>query len=409
MPDRGSKPSLAIVIQRYGEELGGGSELHCQMLAERLCRYYDIEVLTTCAQDHRTWKNVYEAGRTSVNGVAVRRFPVRGERDATRFDQAWNKIFWQDHSHDVEMDLLKYQGPYSPALLDHIRKSRDAYSAFLFFTYLYHPTALGLPIIGERAAFQPTAHDEPLLYLNYFDQVFRSTPHLIFNSEEERSLLQRRFTLDSGIGTVVGVGIDNPWSSSDEPGWRELKERLGNSRVVTYVGRIEGSKGCENLVEFFLRYPRYRHPEGVKLLLLGRKVMKIPDHPDIIAPGFVSDYVKAQALAASAVSVACSPFESLCMAALEAWYHACPILANGQCRVLVGHCQRSNGGLWYDNYEEFEGALGRLLADSGLARALGAQGQVYVRDNYAWQRIEAVYREVIDRVIAAGQKAKAVQ
>jgi glycosyltransferase involved in cell wall biosynthesis len=402
MSDRGLKQSLAIVIQRYGKELGGGSELHCQMLAERLCRHYDVEILTTCAKDHRTWKNEYEPGQSSVNGVAVRRFRVQGERDESRFDQTWNKIFWHHHTHEAELDLLKYQGPYAPDLLHFIQKSRTNYSAFLFFTYLYYPTALGLPFIGNRAAFQPTAHDEPLLYLNHFDQVFRSTPHLIFNSEEERNLLQRRFTLDSGVGTVVGVGIDNPWSSPDDPGWRELRARLGNSKVVTYVGRIEGAKGCENLVEFFLRYPRAKHPEGVKLLLLGRKVMKIPDHPDIIAPGFVSDYVKAQALAASTVSVAPSSFESLCMAALESWYHGCPVLVNGECRVLVGHCQRSNGGLWYENYEEFASTLGRLLVDHNMARALAGQGRQYVMDNYTWGRIETAYREIVDRVIASG-------
>jgi glycosyltransferase involved in cell wall biosynthesis len=401
---REGKPSVAIVIQRYGKELGGGSELHCQILAERLCQYYDIEILTTCARDHRTWKNEYDPGRTSVNGITVNRFPVNGERDTVRFDQTWKKIFWSDHSPEDELDLLKYQGPYSPALLNHIEKTRNAYDAFLFFTYLYYPTALGLVTIKDRAAFQPTAHDEPLLYLNQFEQVFRSTPHLIFNSEEERNLLQRRFTLNSGVGTVVGVGIDNPWSVPDEPGWREVKQQLGTAKVITYVGRIEGGKGCESLVEFFLRYSRSHNPEGLKLLLLGRKLMSIPDHPAIIAPGFVSDYVKAQALASSTVSVAPSAFESLCMAALEAWYHACPVLANAQCPVLVGHCQRSNGGLWYENYGEFEGALDRLLEGDHLAPTLGRQGQEYVQENYTWKRIETAYREILDRVIAHGTK-----
>src|SRR5262249_30298189 len=151
--------------------------------------------------------------QTSVNNIAVRRFAVQGDRDTTRFDQIWETIFWRDHTPENELNLLKYQGPYAPALLEYLKNSRDAYDAFLFFTYLYYPTALDLPLIGERALFQPTAHDEPLLYLNHFDQVFHSTPHLIFNSPEEQNLLQRRFTLDSGIGRVVGVGIDNPWSS----------------------------------------------------------------------------------------------------------------------------------------------------------------------------------------------------
>src|SRR5690349_18222943 len=117
VPDSQSRPSLAIVVQRYGKELGGGSELHCQMLAERLKRYYDIEILTTCAQDHRTWKNEYQPGQTTVNGIAVRRFPVQGDRNTSRFEQTYRKIFWQDHTAEQEIKLLEYQGPYTPALL----------------------------------------------------------------------------------------------------------------------------------------------------------------------------------------------------------------------------------------------------------------------------------------------------
>src|SRR6516225_9834119 len=143
-PNLKSKPRLAIVIQRYGQELGGGSELHCQMLAERMTRYYDIEILTTCARDHRTWENEYPPGATSVNGVAVRRFPVKRKRDSVGFEKAWQKIFWRSHTPDCEFDLLKHQGPYTPMLIDYLRKFQDQYNAFLFYTYLYYPTAIGL-------------------------------------------------------------------------------------------------------------------------------------------------------------------------------------------------------------------------------------------------------------------------
>ena len=50
---------LAFVVQRYGLEINGGAEVHCRQLAERMSRHMHVEVLTTCAEDHYTWRNVY--------------------------------------------------------------------------------------------------------------------------------------------------------------------------------------------------------------------------------------------------------------------------------------------------------------------------------------------------------------
>jgi hypothetical protein len=42
---------IAVVVQRYGSAINGGAELHARYIAERLARYADVEVLTTCAAD----------------------------------------------------------------------------------------------------------------------------------------------------------------------------------------------------------------------------------------------------------------------------------------------------------------------------------------------------------------------
>lgn len=38
---------IAIINQRYGIEVNGGSEYYARLLAEHLSSYYDVEVLTT--------------------------------------------------------------------------------------------------------------------------------------------------------------------------------------------------------------------------------------------------------------------------------------------------------------------------------------------------------------------------
>ena len=63
---------LGIVVQRYGLEVNGGAEMQCRQIAERMARHMDVEVVTTCAQDDHTWRNVYRPGVDSVNGIPVR-------------------------------------------------------------------------------------------------------------------------------------------------------------------------------------------------------------------------------------------------------------------------------------------------------------------------------------------------
>ena len=53
---------LAVVVQRYGQAINGGAELHARYIAEHLARHAEVEVLTTCATDYVTWRNELPAG-----------------------------------------------------------------------------------------------------------------------------------------------------------------------------------------------------------------------------------------------------------------------------------------------------------------------------------------------------------
>ncbi len=63
---------IAFVCQRYGLEVNGGAELLCRQLAERLNRYYDVEVITTCAVDYVTWKNESPRILSGMSGCLAR-------------------------------------------------------------------------------------------------------------------------------------------------------------------------------------------------------------------------------------------------------------------------------------------------------------------------------------------------
>jgi len=71
---------LAVVVQRYGQGVHGGTELHARYIAEHLVQRADLEVLTTCAVDDSTWANKLKSGVEKINGVQVRRFRVSRSR-----------------------------------------------------------------------------------------------------------------------------------------------------------------------------------------------------------------------------------------------------------------------------------------------------------------------------------------
>jgi glycosyltransferase involved in cell wall biosynthesis len=128
--------------------------------------------------------------------------------------------------------------------------------------------------------------------------------------------------------------------------------------------------------------------------------MKIPRRKDIVSLGFLSEEEKLAAIAGARCLIMPSFFESLSIVLLEAWMCGRPALVNGKCGVLKGQCQRSNGGLWYENYDEFEACLNFLLNENETALKMAANGKRFVESHYSWDQIKAKYIKLIDRFLS---------
>ena len=166
--------------------------------------------------------------------------------------------------------------------------------------------------------------------------------------------------------------------------------------IALYGGRIDPGKGCEELIEYFSSYVK----EGgdATLALMGAKLMALPEEPFIRFAGLLSESERIQALEAATVVICPSPYESLSLLALEAMSAGTPVLVNARSAVLVGHCVRSNGGLWYADRDEFVEALKLLIGDEALRRVLGRNGREYVRRQYRWDVVLGKYERLFAKI-----------
>jgi len=391
---------VAFVVQRYGTEVVGGAELHCRWVAEHVAERHQVEVLTTTAVDYLSWQNVLPAGVSQVNGVTVRRFPVARERREERFFPVANKVCFFEHTDEEERHWLVEHGPVTPDLVEHLRRQESDYDAIVFFSYRYWTTYFGMQVAPRKSLLVPTAEHDRVLYLRLFREFFRLPAAVVFNTPEERELIER-VTGNEGLpGEVVGTGIDRPpVVPVDEVAPR--LDLLGD--YLVYVGRIEPEKGCAVMIDHFLRWQRETRATTT-LALFGRSTMTFSENAHVRLMGVVPDGEKLAAIARSRALVMPSRHESLSMVVLEAWMMNRPVLVNGDCEVLRGQVLRANGGLYYRRYEEFAAALDLLVNEPGLADRLGRQGSAYFQENYAWERVMEKYERLLARA-AAGKSA----
>ena len=338
------------------------------------------------------------------------------------------------------MEWLRQQGPWCPALLEYLQQHHASYDALIFFTYLYAPTVLGLKVAPARSILVPTAHDEPAIRLEIcevFGQAGQpaspttrrpsgaSSPRLsvLVPVLVETRWLRRgpaaapRLPPALAAGDEVAAGVDETPAEGEDGAPGRIRSHLTSRGAMfrrrhrlhgpfaLYGGRIDPGKGCEELIEYFSTYVQ----EGgdASLVLMGVKLMPLPEEPFINFAGLLSDQERVQALEAATVVVVPSPYESLSLLALEAFAVGTPVLANARSEVLVDHCLSSNAGLFYADRDEFVECLSLLVSDERLRAALGQNGRDYVRKSYRWDVGAGQIRED-DRQTRSGRVARPV-
>ncbi len=254
--------------------------------------------------------------------------------------------------------------------MEAVAGAHHRFDRFFFYCYRYYPSYHGLPRVRDRAILVPTAEEDPAIGLDIFKPFFRSPRGIVYLTPEEQALVEDA----SGNREVPSVVIGSGLNMADPPSGLDFRVRHGLKHpFLLYVGRVDKNKGCITLLAYFRKFLEETGAD-VDLVLAGKAVIPVPDHPRIRHLGFVSEEEKVAALRQCRLLVMPSPYESLSIVTLEAWKLGVPVLANARCRVLMGQCLRSNGGLFYHGYAEFAEGLKILLEQPEVGQRLGRAG-----------------------------------
>lgn len=402
------------MVQRYGDGLLGGAESHARLLVQALAPQHDMTVLTSCARDATTWAMDYAPGEAFVDGIRVHRFaqPRRNDggrakvprRHKLRFllrgllDRLGGPRVPEPAGDDVldGHQFLRRQGPACAGLVDALRTGD--WDVVVFFTALYHPTAEGLPVCRAPALLLPLLHDEKAMALPWFHRVFAAAHETLWNTEAERRLGQRLYGAHAQPGRVVGVPIHV--LPQDDASIAAARAAHGvPARYLVYVGRIEKGKGCAELLAAW----RAVAPQlpGCALVFVGKGDLVVPPSPQVCCTGFISAQQRDALVAGAAALVMPSRYESLSVVLLEALALGVPVLANADCEPLADHVASSRAGTAYRGRSALCAGLVEALArPADERRRLGEAGRVYVEARYAPPRVEAAWREAVERVAA---------
>lgn len=392
---------ISFVTPWYGPDVPGGAEAETRRLTQHLHHAgVEVEVLTTTTRDlYADWgRNYHPAGLSDIAGVPVRRFPVQ-KRNRAAFDAVNARLMNNLPVGPGDERVFAEEMIRTPALYDFIAREA-AQRLYVFIPYLFATTIYGAQVCPERSVIMPCLHDESYARLGVYRDVLPRARALAFFTDAESRLADELFPPPPGqIRAALGAGVD--LEPSGDPA--RFRRAYGiDGPFVLYVGRREPGKNTPLLINYWARYWHERgRARGARLVLLGPGEVALPSGAAeaFVDLGFVPAQDKRDACAAAAVFCLPSVNESFSIAIMESWLQKTPVLVHGQCAVTVEHCRKSNGGLYFTDYDEFAATLDYLFDHPTTAANMARNGERYVLDNYQWSDVIPRYRELFARVL----------
>jgi len=406
---------VCFLVCQYGNEVNGGAEYHCKMLAERLTSNYHVDVLTTKIINYNTYEPYYTESSEHINGVHVLRFDCQPFNRKTH--DYWRKksklsrkirrnLYRLGLSKSIsnllpvwnlgikqETEVLKSHGFYSTEMLDYLQQNKHQYKAIILMSYHNPHTIFGAQIAPEKTILIPTLHEESEAFRSIQTHVFTKVGHIAFNTIEETNLAKQLFGNRIAANSVVAVGVETEFGNQDQ----QVKEKSDlPAHYLHYFGRVCRSK-LDQLIPWFIDYKK-KNPSDLKLVLTGRIFEEKIVHPDLIYTGFVSDEEKIDLVKNATLVVNPSKSESLSLLLLEAMDLGKTVIVNGKSDVMKGHAIRSGfAAEYYMNKDDFQQIIHKYLTNPELLADNKVKAKNYVQENYNWKLIMQRVHHMIEQ------------
>ncbi|NCD32286.1 MAG: glycosyltransferase [Spartobacteria bacterium] len=378
---------IAMVSPRFAEgQTVGGAETLLKVTAEKLCkRGIQVTFLTTCAENHNTWENVLPEGRKKVGQIDVIRFPVNSTRNARLFKQMQiDMCTGVEMSREEELLWIR-NSVTSDALIDYLKVHQDHFDCVLAGPYLFGLVWQVVEALPEKTLLVPCLHDEGFAYASIMKDMFLKAQGCLYNAEPEQHLAERLYGIAPERGRVVGMGLDSfAFSAERARGALAFEEPY-----LLYCGRRETGKGTPLMTQYVAAF-RERTGRDIRMVFTGSGNIEAPSelYHVITDMGFVDEQTKHDLMAGALAFVHPSTFESFGIVLLESFLAGRPALVHAGSEVLSWQCRRSEGGLWFRHYPDFEEELTFLMDHPDAADAMGRQAQAFVQNEYAWPVVE---------------------
>jgi glycosyltransferase involved in cell wall biosynthesis len=390
---------IAFVCPRFAEgaTVGGAETLLKALAQQAVAAGHRVTFLATCAKNHFTWANELPPGPRRIGALDVIFFPVDTDRDIASFLRVQDAISRRSHFTEADEQTWLRNSVNSRSLCAYLQTHGDEFDWIVMGPYLFGLVYFASRLAPSKTLLAPCLHDEGFAYTRAFREMFRSVAGCLFNSEPEHALARRLYDLPESSGAVVGMGLDSFEASPDA----FARNHGLTAPYVIYAGRREEGKGTPLLLDYMALFRR-RTRKDVKLVMAGTGELTPPAElrPHLLDVGFLSEEEKHEALAGATAFCHPSINESFGIVILESWLARTPVLVHARCLVNRDHCRKSNGGLWFRTYPEFEEALLTLLQQESLRRAMGAAGREYVLREYAWSTINRKFQDALRQFAA---------